>query len=75
WYLPAKQQLIDGLTNQFVTPGGTVTGFAAFTFYWSSTESSDFPDNYAWFAYYNGGSVGGGGNDKGYIGVQARCLR
>ena len=75
WYLPAKQQLIDGLTNQFVTPGGTVTGFADYTLYWSSTEHSGYPEGSAWDAGYFDGTVGSYYFSKGYIYDQSRCLR
>jgi type II secretory pathway pseudopilin PulG len=75
WYLPAKQQLIDGLTNQFVTPGGTVIGFADGTFYWSSTENSFNPDVNAWSAGYLYGTVNSYLSDKDDTYSQSRCLR
>ncbi|MEI6191445.1 MAG: hypothetical protein WCP24_03740, partial [bacterium] len=75
WYLPAKQQLIDGLTNQFVTPGGTVTGFVVGTGYWSSTERSDGPGNDARYAGYYYGAVNSYSNSKDGINLQTRCLR
>ncbi len=77
WYLPAKQQLIDGLTNQFVTPGGTVTGFAESTSYWSSTENSGYPEDYVWYALYDSfdGVYSDNGVSKDYTNHQTRCLR
>ncbi len=78
WYLPAKQQLIDGMTNQLVNHGA-VTGFTS-DYYWSSTEKSGSPDNEAWIitynSYYNEVREGGesySNKDRGSI--YTRCLR
>ena len=55
WYLPSQKELMvayaDGIFN-------TDTTFATMSYYWSSTEVSDLPNN-AWRAYlFNGFTLG-----------------
>ncbi len=70
WYLPAIDQLEDGIVAQLAGVG-TVTGFNGMTNYWSSTENSS--DN-AWAAWYAYGEYGVGGSGK-YNSSELRCLR
>ena len=63
WYLPAEQELLDGITNQFVTPGGMVTGFRYnttiglyLTFFSSTEKSADRVSSVGFSSFY--GQVG-----------------
>jgi prepilin-type N-terminal cleavage/methylation domain-containing protein len=72
WYLPAKQQLIDGHTAQFVTSPPTVTGFSEVTEYWSSTE---YDSNGTFLVSSNYGYVSDNFSIKTYSHSFVRCLR
>ena len=56
WRLPTKDELVAGLTNQFVTSPATLGGFQDGSDYWSSTPNAVNPGN-AWVAYGGSGHV------------------
>jgi len=76
WYLPAKQQLIDGLTayQSHFSENSSWGGFAASTYCWSSTELSEYD---AWsVGYYSGdGNVHSYNGSRGSTYYQTRCFR
>ena len=62
WYLPAKNELLTAISNQFATPFATVNAFTG-DFYWSSTETdsaSGYQANRAWSIYGTNANPGGG---------------
>ena len=66
WFLPAKNQLNTLFTNQV-----DIGGFAGDN-YWSSTESTDNPTEFAWLQHF-----GSGIQNKDYkdYGFRVRCVR
>lgn len=72
WYLPSINQLVTGITAQFITSPATVTGFADSAVYWSSTEGSFSGALIA--AYYGDGDVSSFNSVKDYAN-SVRCLR
>ena len=83
WYLPAKNQVIAGLTAYKSHYGSDPTwgGFtpSPLAFYWSSTEYSDDPDWYAWYADYNNSYdeifIDAFAKSDSYSYYKVRCLR
>ena len=76
WYLPSKDQLSTGLTNQFVD-FGPISGFLRYQYYWTSTEVDISPANNVWCTVYNNtnGGVVPGYCGKNYTGQITRCIR
>ena len=79
WYLPAINQLTAGLEAYKTHFGSDPNwgGFAGGTSYWSSTESSDGPEGYAWYAGYNSvdDDVYSDFDGKDDASYQTRCIR
>ncbi len=71
WRLPTIDELVAGLTAQFVDVPSTEGGFAEGSYYWSSTE---FGESYAWYAIYYYGDVLSLSNSKNFE-FSVRCVR
>jgi len=66
WYLPADQQLVDAYN-------ASITGFQVGSTYWSSTENSYNPSDYARIAYMYSGVTSFSSKDN--LNYLVRCLR
>jgi prepilin-type N-terminal cleavage/methylation domain-containing protein len=79
WYLPAKDQLTAGFEEykRQYDSDPNWGGFAVRKTLLSSTEDSSYPEDNAWFADYNDGSVSvySWNDNKAVTVLRTRCLR